>query len=82
MVGQLHLSAEARQAGDFRWRQVEEHLVEMCIRDSRKAFAGLALLIVRSKPGPAGAIHVTATSEGLTQASADLTTRAAARTAR
>jgi beta-galactosidase len=50
--------------------------------DHRKAFAGLALLIVRSKPGPAGAIHVTATSEGLTQASADLTTRAAARTAR
>jgi beta-galactosidase len=46
--------------------------------DHRKAFAGLALLIVRSTGKP-GAIHVTATSDGLAQAGADLTARAAAR---
>jgi beta-galactosidase len=44
--------------------------------DHRKAFSGLALLIVRSKAGMAGAIHVTATSEGLAQAAAELTARA------
>jgi beta-galactosidase len=47
--------------------------------DHRKAFNGLALLIVRSKPGQAGAIHVTATSEGLAQAAAELTARAPAK---
>ncbi len=43
--------------------------------DHRHAFSGMALLIVRSKPGEAGAIHVTATSEGLAQATAELTAR-------
>jgi beta-galactosidase len=47
--------------------------------DHRKAFNGLALLIVRSKSGQAGAIHVTATSEGLAQAATDLTARAPAK---
>ena len=42
--------------------------------DHRKAFNGLALLIVRSKSG-AGAIHVTATGDGLTQAQAELTAK-------
>ncbi len=41
----------------------------------RKAFSGLALLIVSSKPGEAGRIHVTAASEGLTQAVTDITAR-------
>ena len=39
--------------------------------DHRKAFNGLALLIVRSK-AQGGKIHVTATSEGLAQATAEL----------
>ncbi len=43
--------------------------------DHRKAFNGLALLIVRSKAGAPGAIHVTAASPGLAQASAELTAR-------
>jgi len=43
--------------------------------DHRKAFNGLALLIVRSIPGAAGAIHVTAASDGLAQAAAELTAR-------
>jgi beta-galactosidase len=42
--------------------------------DHRKAFSGMALLIVRSTGAP-GAIHVTATSGGLVQAAADLTAR-------
>jgi beta-galactosidase len=33
--------------------------------DSRKAFSGLALLVVRSKRGEKGQILVTATSDGL-----------------
>jgi len=36
--------------------------------DHRKAFSGLALLIVRSKRGEAGPVTVSATSEGLTAA--------------
>ncbi|HUP04230.1 MAG TPA: beta-galactosidase GalB [Bryobacteraceae bacterium] len=40
--------------------------------DQRKAFNGLALLIVRSKDGQPGRIQVTATSEGLAKATADL----------
>ena len=36
---------------------------------------GLALLIVRSKAGEAGVIHVTATSDGLAAASVALSTR-------
>jgi beta-galactosidase len=42
--------------------------------DHRKAFSGMALLIVRSTGKP-GAVHVTATSDGLTQAAADLTAK-------
>jgi beta-galactosidase len=45
--------------------------------NQRKAFAGLALLIVRSKAGQAGAIHVAATSDGLVAASVDLSTNPA-----
>ena len=33
----------------------------------RNAFSGLALAIVRAKPGKSGNITVTATSEGLTK---------------
>jgi beta-galactosidase len=42
--------------------------------DHRKAFSGMALLIVRSKSGQAGRIHIAATSDGLTAAAADVTT--------
>jgi beta-galactosidase len=45
--------------------------------DSRKAFAGMALLIVGSKRGEAGAIHVQATSQGLRAAEATLTAASA-----
>jgi beta-galactosidase len=45
--------------------------VEPFQADHRKAFSGLALLIVRSKH-QAGKIHVTATSEGLSQATVDI----------
>ncbi len=40
--------------------------------DHRKAFGGLALLVVRSKRGEAGPIRVTATSDGLGAAGATL----------
>jgi beta-galactosidase len=40
--------------------------------DHRKAFNGLALLVVRSKRGEPGAIRVTATSDGLARAGAAL----------
>lgn len=40
--------------------------------DHRKAFSGMALLIVRGKAGQPGAIRVTATSQGLAQASSNL----------
>jgi beta-galactosidase len=43
--------------------------------DHRRAFNGLALLVVRSKQGKPGPIHVIATSDGMTQAAVDLTTR-------
>lgn len=43
--------------------------------DHRKAFSGMALVIVRSKEGQRGAIHVTAKSEGLVGATAQLTAR-------
>jgi beta-galactosidase len=49
--------------------------VEPFQADSRKAFSGLALLIVRSKPGEAGAIRVAATSDGLAPGSAGLRAR-------
>ena len=42
----------------------------------RKAFSGLALLIVRSKQGPAGRIRVTATGDKLTAATAEITASA------
>jgi beta-galactosidase len=41
--------------------------------DHRKAFNGLALLVIRAQPGQAGKIHITATSEGLAQATVDVT---------
>jgi beta-galactosidase len=40
--------------------------------DQRKAFNGLALLVIRSMRGQPGAIRVTATSDGLAQAGAVL----------
>jgi beta-galactosidase len=51
--------------------------VEPFHANQRKAFAGLALVIVRSKAGDAGTIHVAAASDGLTSASVDLSTKAA-----
>ena len=44
--------------------------VEPFQADRRKAFSGLALLIVRSKRGEPGEIHVRATSDGLVAAEA------------
>lgn len=46
--------------------------------DHRKAFNGLALLIVRSKQGDAGKIRVTATSSGLIEGKTEITTQPAA----
>ncbi|HUB34445.1 MAG TPA: beta-galactosidase GalB [Bryobacteraceae bacterium] len=43
--------------------------------DHRKAFSGMALLIVRGNRGQPGAIHVTATSAGLAQGTAEVTAR-------
>jgi beta-galactosidase len=43
--------------------------------DHRKAFSGMALLIVSSKRGQPGRVRVVATSEGLAQASAELVAR-------
>ncbi|HWC96428.1 MAG TPA: beta-galactosidase GalB [Candidatus Sulfopaludibacter sp.] len=43
--------------------------------DQRKAFSGMALLIVNGHKGQPGKIHVVATSEGLAQAVTDLTAR-------
>ena len=51
--------------------------VEPFQADSRKAFSGLALLVVRSKAGASGPISVTATADGLTAASATLASAAA-----
>ena len=48
---------------------------ELFNADHRKAFSGMALLIVRSERGQAGKIHVAATSDGLAQAVAEITTR-------
>jgi beta-galactosidase len=56
--------------------------VEPFHASQRKAFAGLALLIVRSRTGEPGAIHVAATSDGLVAASADLSTKPAKTKAR
>ncbi len=41
----------------------------------RKAFSGMALLIVRSKPGEKGRINITAASEGLAQGALTVATR-------
>src|ERR1017187_8598828 len=48
---------------------------ELFNADHRKAFSGMALLIVRSEGGKAGKIHVAATSDGLAQATTDITTQ-------
>jgi beta-galactosidase len=48
---------------------------ELFHADYRKAFNGLALLIVRSRPGQAGTIHVTAAAEGLATGRAEITSR-------
>jgi beta-galactosidase len=42
--------------------------------DRHTAFNGLALVIVRSKAGEAGRVHVTATVDGVASAAADITT--------
>ena len=43
--------------------------------DHRKAFSGMALLIVSSQKGQAGRIHITATSEGLSAGAAEIASR-------
>ena len=47
--------------------------------DHRKAFNGMALVIVRSRAGESGAIQLTATSSGLAQDTVTITTRSAAK---
>jgi beta-galactosidase len=49
--------------------------VESFQADHRKAFSGMALLIVSSQKGQAGRIHVTAISDGLTAGAVEITTR-------
>jgi beta-galactosidase len=49
--------------------------VEPFHADYRKAFNGLALVIVRSLPGRAGAVRLTASSEGLAAGETEITTR-------
>jgi beta-galactosidase len=51
--------------------------VEPFHADHRKAFNGLALLIVRSRSGEPGQIHVIAAGDNLTQAQTEITTQAA-----
>jgi beta-galactosidase len=48
---------------------------ELFQASERKAFAGLALAIVRSERGKPGRIHVTATADGLTAADTTIETR-------
>jgi beta-galactosidase len=48
--------------------------VELFHAEQRRAFNGLALLIVRSRAGQTGQIHVVATSEGLAQAETQIST--------
>ncbi len=50
--------------------------VEPFHSDQRKAFNGLALVIVRSRPGQTGPIHVVASAEGLKQSATELTAQA------
>lgn len=49
--------------------------VELFHADHRKAFNGLALLIVRSKVRAAGTVHIAATGAGLTPARIDIESR-------
>jgi len=49
--------------------------VESFQADYRKAFNGLALLIVSSKSGEPGRVHIAAISDGLATGTADITTR-------
>ncbi|MGB7763032.1 MAG: DUF4982 domain-containing protein, partial [Bryobacteraceae bacterium] len=49
--------------------------VEPFQADHRKAFSGMALLIVRSKAGEPGAVKIVATSEGLSKDTAELITK-------
>jgi beta-galactosidase len=49
--------------------------VESFQADHRKAFSGMALVIVRSERGKAGRIRVTAASDGLAQGETTVTTR-------
>jgi beta-galactosidase len=51
--------------------------VEPFHADQRKAFNGLALLIVRSRDGQGGQIQVAAKSDGLSDAATEVTTQAA-----
>jgi beta-galactosidase len=46
--------------------------VEPFQADHRKAFSGMALLIVRSKPGEAGRVKIVATSDGLAKDSTEI----------
>jgi len=48
--------------------------VEPFQADRRKAFSGLALLIVRSRQGQPGPVRITAASDGLAQGAAEITT--------
>jgi beta-galactosidase len=48
--------------------------VEPFQADQRKAFSGLALVILRSKPAEAGRARLIATSDGLAQAAIEITT--------
>ena len=49
--------------------------VEPFQANQRKAFSGMALLVVRSQKGQKGSIHITATSDRLAQAVADIAAR-------
>jgi beta-galactosidase len=49
--------------------------VESFQADHRKAFNGLALLIVSSQKGQPGRIHVTATADGMAAGTAEITTK-------
>ena len=49
--------------------------VEPFQADHRKAFSGMALVIVRSQRGQAGRIELAASSEGLTAARTGIVTR-------
>jgi beta-galactosidase len=53
--------------------------VESFHANQRRAFNGLALLIVRSRPGQAGQIRIAATSEGLTQGETQISSVASAK---